>query len=416
MKILTGPRTTLFLFLMLGGAIAALFVPGCRPFPTGGGEDVSPVSAPLSLSGTILAKANLVSPVAARHVPQGIAKLVRAADLGGVVGVAQAEVWIQELPDLPHQWTDASGTYRFFDLPEGTYHVVASFKSAGQVLKVRSEPVVARGTESPPVEMDLTLGLARKIVTGIMRDPAGNPFPAGTVLTLWGEKFEVGEGGTFTTPALPDDVENVDIVVFQPGVPVVEQPKVTVQTFSVDAPTTVEVSVGTGSATLPSIGVSLVVQRNGQPVSVANPISTGDRLELTAALTNIERTFPGLVFEWDAGRGSFSSAPGNADSALWVAPDSPGLATVSVRVTAPDRGMAKVALPLTVERPIQPPTFVVTFDSQGGSAVTSQTVAQGEKAAQPADPTRTGYTFAGWFREAAGTTPWAFPSDTVTQA
>ncbi|NLI76169.1 MAG: InlB B-repeat-containing protein, partial [Candidatus Riflebacteria bacterium] len=66
--------------------------------------------------------------------------------------------------------------------------------------------------------------------------------------------------------------------------------------------------------------------------------------------------------------------------------------------------------------PASTPSFVVTFDSQGGSSVTSQTVAQGEKAAQPAEPTRTGYTFAGWFKEAAGTTPWAFPSDTVTQA
>ena len=39
----------------------------------------------------------------------------------------------------------------------------------------------------------------------------------------------------------------------------------------------------------------------------------------------------------------------------------------------------------------------VTFDTDGGSAVESQTVASGRKAVRPADPVRTGYTFAGWY-------------------
>ena len=40
--------------------------------------------------------------------------------------------------------------------------------------------------------------------------------------------------------------------------------------------------------------------------------------------------------------------------------------------------------------------YTVTFDTGGGSAVDAQTVAYGEKAKTPADPTKTGYTFAGW--------------------
>ena len=39
---------------------------------------------------------------------------------------------------------------------------------------------------------------------------------------------------------------------------------------------------------------------------------------------------------------------------------------------------------------------IVIFDSDGGSAVGAQTVADGGKATKPADPTREGYTFAGW--------------------
>ena len=39
----------------------------------------------------------------------------------------------------------------------------------------------------------------------------------------------------------------------------------------------------------------------------------------------------------------------------------------------------------------------VTFDTDGGSAVEPQTVVSGRKAVRPADPVRSGYTFAGWY-------------------
>ena len=42
-------------------------------------------------------------------------------------------------------------------------------------------------------------------------------------------------------------------------------------------------------------------------------------------------------------------------------------------------------------------TYTVTFDSDGGSAVAKQTVEEGKAAAKPADPTRSGYTFKGWY-------------------
>jgi uncharacterized repeat protein (TIGR02543 family) len=59
-------------------------------------------------------------------------------------------------------------------------------------------------------------------------------------------------------------------------------------------------------------------------------------------------------------------------------------------------------------------TFTVTFNTQGGSAVASQTVTESGKATQPANPTRTDYTFAGWYREAACTNAWNFANDAVT--
>ena len=41
-------------------------------------------------------------------------------------------------------------------------------------------------------------------------------------------------------------------------------------------------------------------------------------------------------------------------------------------------------------------TFTVTFNSDGGSAVDAQTIDEGETATKPTDPTKAGYTFAGW--------------------
>ncbi len=57
----------------------------------------------------------------------------------------------------------------------------------------------------------------------------------------------------------------------------------------------------------------------------------------------------------------------------------------------------------------------VTFDSQGGSSVTEQTgITAGTCASEPADPTWEGYTFSGWFTDAACTDSWDFLIDEVT--
>ena len=44
-------------------------------------------------------------------------------------------------------------------------------------------------------------------------------------------------------------------------------------------------------------------------------------------------------------------------------------------------------------------SYTVTYESNGGSTVASQTVTHNEKATKPADPTKSGYTFAGWYTD-----------------
>lgn len=59
-------------------------------------------------------------------------------------------------------------------------------------------------------------------------------------------------------------------------------------------------------------------------------------------------------------------------------------------------------------------TYVVTFDSNGGSAVASQTIEKNGFAKQPADPTRNGYTFDGWFTATSGGQKFHFNTAIIT--
>ncbi len=61
--------------------------------------------------------------------------------------------------------------------------------------------------------------------------------------------------------------------------------------------------------------------------------------------------------------------------------------------------------------------YQITFNANGhGTAPASQTVAYGSKVTKPADPTAEGYTFGGWYKEAACTNAWNFNTATVTGA
>ena len=60
------------------------------------------------------------------------------------------------------------------------------------------------------------------------------------------------------------------------------------------------------------------------------------------------------------------------------------------------------------------PGFTVSFDAHGGSAVPSALTAQYKTMVAPANPERAGFTFAGWYKDAACTQAWDFAKDVVT--
>ena len=68
-----------------------------------------------------------------------------------------------------------------------------------------------------------------------------------------------------------------------------------------------------------------------------------------------------------------------------------------------------------LEEDITKRTFKVTFDSMSGSAVEPVTALYGTLVEKPSDPTRTGYVFVGWYKQADLSEEWDFSSDTLTE-
>lgn len=64
-----------------------------------------------------------------------------------------------------------------------------------------------------------------------------------------------------------------------------------------------------------------------------------------------------------------------------------------------------------------PNTYTVTFDMQGhGTQISTKTnIVSGSTIEEPPAPTADGYTFGGWYKEAACTTAWNFNTDSVTK-
>lgn len=58
--------------------------------------------------------------------------------------------------------------------------------------------------------------------------------------------------------------------------------------------------------------------------------------------------------------------------------------------------------------------YLVEFNSMGGSPVQSQTVSEGGTATEPDAPTKTGYTFGGWYSDLGLTDAWDFDTEVTS--
>ena len=107
---------------------------------------------------------------------------------------------------------------------------------------------------------------------------------------------------------------------------------------------------------------------------------------------------------------TFAVAADTAPDSYRISMDEPLLITTIGNVLTADLTAASV----TVEEKSEPvETYTVSFESNGGTAVDSQEITENGTVTKPEDPTREGYTFAGWYADEGLETPYDF-SQAVT--
>ena len=88
---------------------------------------------------------------------------------------------------------------------------------------------------------------------------------------------------------------------------------------------------------------------------------------------------------------------------------------VNISVKALDRIIVAciAVILIVVALEMRNPGFTVTFDSKGGTDVPPQNRMHGQLLEEPTPPTREGYVFTGWYRDAACYELWIPDSDTI---
>lgn len=126
---------------------------------------------------------------------------------------------------------------------------------------------------------------------------------------------------------------------------------------------------------------------------------------------------PAGISECRAGSGTCSMHTDADTVTLTATPDSSqaflgwggGCTSLATACVVPMGTARSVSASFTFNR------YTVSFDSNGGSAVTALThVPHGSTLSPPATPTRTGHAFTGWYADSTLETPWDFDHATVT--
>ena len=136
-------------------------------------------------------------------------------------------------------------------------------------------------------------------------------------------------------------------------------------------------------------------------------VNTTKTQQFTAkALNDLGYQIAGEQFTWSVSGGTDSTI--SADGLLSVGTDETAT-TLTVTATSVTDPTKSDSVQVTVK---QQKFQVILWDQ--GVLYAEYTVAEGKKVAKPTDPTRTGYTFGGWYQDETLTDIWDFENDTVT--
>ena len=162
----------------------------------------------------------------------------------------------------------------------------------------------------------------------------------------------------------------------------------TVNEKNTDTPVTPAIVNARGIA-LNKTSVSMCVGDTVVLVATFTPANTTDKtVTWKSSNTSVATVLNGTITAVKTGTATITATTANGKTA-----------TCSVMVTQPT---------------VQPVYYTVTFNSNGGSNVSSQSVEKNGTILKPTNPTKSGYAFVGWYKNSSLTTEWNFNSNTVT--
>jgi uncharacterized repeat protein (TIGR02543 family) len=160
-------------------------------------------------------------------------------------------------------------------------------------------------------------------------------------------------------------------------------------------PSLASAAVSTASPTkpnAPTIGVATVVDSRTASISFTAPADNGGSAITSYTVTS----YP------NRRSGTGSSSPIQVTGLILNSPETFTVTATNIVGTSDSSTASNVVTPKEV--------YVVAFDSQGGSSITSGNFASGESVTAPASsPTKVTYTFNGWFASSSGGTQLTFP-------
>lgn len=132
-------------------------------------------------------------------------------------------------------------------------------------------------------------------------------------------------------------------------------------------------------------------------------LEAGDTYQFTITVTP-ENTTDSLTYTWASSDDSIVSVDKNGK----ITAVAPGSATITVTA---NNGLTDDCNVVVIKKT---ELFTVSFESNGGSSIASQTLESGESAVKPTNPVQTGYTFDNWYSDVNLSSLYDF-SEAVTQ-
>ena len=157
---------------------------------------------------------------------------------------------------------------------------------------------------------------------------------------------------------------------------------------------------------------------NGQQECVCN----GKEMQLFEAVVTVDSSDSGVAETSYDGNGSITitaKSAGDAEITITAALRAYNTAEETVSVTVQDDsgngGSGNNGGSSGGGGSAETEQYTVIFESNGGSVVEKQTVADGQKVSRPEDPTKEGFVFEGWYTDSGMTTAYDFGSE-VTES